>query len=46
MIRQIAAIVFIFLCTAGTWIALGHTVKQRTDAYDQRLRGAVLTERP
>jgi hypothetical protein len=41
MFKQISAIVFIFLCVAGTWIALGRTVNMRTDEYDQKLRGAV-----
>ncbi len=41
MMKRIAAIVFIFLCTAATWIGLGMTVTQRTDEYDKKLRGAV-----
>ncbi|MBI4963136.1 MAG: inner membrane CreD family protein [Desulfomonile tiedjei] len=41
MMKRIYAIVFIYLCTAATWIALGTTVDKRTEDYDKKLRGAV-----
>jgi hypothetical protein len=41
MIRRIAPIFVIYLCTAATWIALGTTVDNRTHEYDKKLRGAV-----
>lgn len=41
MIKRISAIVFIYLCTAAAWVALGTTVDHRTHEHDRKLRGAV-----
>jgi hypothetical protein len=41
MIRRIAPIFVIYLCTAATWLVLGTTVDNRTYEYDKKLRGAV-----
>jgi hypothetical protein len=41
MIRRIAPILVIFLCTAATWFFLGTTVDNRTSECDRKLHGAV-----
>ena len=41
MARRIAAIAFIFTCTAIAWIGLGSTIFMRTRDSDQHLRGRV-----
>ena len=41
MTRRIAAIVFIFLCTAFAWAVLGTTIFHRTYSSDSALRGRV-----
>ncbi|MEW6352021.1 MAG: inner membrane CreD family protein [Thermodesulfobacteriota bacterium] len=41
MAKRIAAILFIYVCAAVTWIGLGETVNRRTDEFDQKLRGAI-----
>ncbi len=39
--KRVAAIIFIFLCTAAAWLILGATIFSRTYHYDQRLEGRV-----
>lgn len=41
MIRQIAALVFIFICTTIAWMILGATITSRTDSSNQQLQGHV-----
>ncbi len=41
MVKRIAAIVFIFLCTAVAWAVLGSSIFIRTDDTDARLEGQV-----
>ena len=41
MVKRLAALTFIFLCTAIAWIILGGTIQQRTYSYDQKLRQKV-----
>ncbi|MGH9841040.1 MAG: inner membrane CreD family protein [Blastocatellia bacterium] len=41
MLSRMAAIVFIFLCTAVAWGVLGSTVMMRTNNQDSMLKGAV-----
>lgn len=41
MVRRIAAIVFIFCCTAVAWIILGGTIVSRTGSSGERLRSRV-----
>ena len=41
MLARMAAIVFIFLCIAAAWAALGATVMTRTGTQDQSLKTAV-----
>ncbi len=41
MIKRLAAIILIFVCTAGAWFVLGGTVLLRTNTQDDRLRNAV-----
>ena len=41
MLRRIAPIVVIYLCTAATWLFPGKSVDDRTREYDTKLRGAV-----
>lgn len=41
MVKRIAGIVFVFLCTAVAWLILGGTVSFRTETQDQKLRAAV-----
>jgi hypothetical protein len=41
MVKRIAALVFIYLCTAVAWAFLGSTVEFRTRTQDSKLRGAV-----
>jgi len=41
MFRRIAAIVFIFLCTAGAWVILGSTILYRTYHWEPSLREKV-----
>ena len=41
MLRRIAPIVVIYLCTAATWLFLAKSVDDRTREYDTKLRGAV-----
>jgi len=42
--RRIAAIVFIFLCTAVAWVILGSTILYRTYETDSSLRSRVLAQ--
>lgn len=41
MIKRIAALVFIYICTSVAWAFLGSTVEFRTRSQDAKLRGAV-----
>ncbi len=41
MIRQIAALTFIFLCTTVAWVILGGTIVERTGSRSQQLQGHV-----
>jgi inner membrane protein involved in colicin E2 resistance len=41
LFRQIAALIFIFICTTIAWIILGSTVLYRTHDSDQQLKGRV-----
>jgi inner membrane protein involved in colicin E2 resistance len=41
MLARMAAIVFIFLCIAAAWAALGATVMTRTSTQDESLKNAV-----
>ncbi len=41
MLRQIAALILIFICTTIAWIILGSTILYRTDHSDEQLRGRV-----
>jgi len=41
MIKRIAAIVFIFLCTAAAWMVLGTSVGMRSRMQDEKLRRVV-----
>ena len=41
MIKRIAAMVFIFLCTTVAWLLLGATVNMRTQEQDRKLKSAV-----
>ena len=41
MIRQIAALVFIFVCTTVAWLILGATIFSRTYSSNQQLEGRV-----
>src|SRR5262245_62459749 len=41
MLARMAAIVFIFLCIAAAWAALGNTVMTRTATQDESLKTAV-----
>ena len=41
MIRQIAALVFIFVCTTVAWMILGTTIFSRTYSSNQQLEGRV-----
>jgi inner membrane protein involved in colicin E2 resistance len=41
MVKRIAAMLFIYLCTSLAWIVLGTTVSVRTYDQDQGLKGAV-----
>ncbi len=41
MLRQIAALVFIFICTTIAWMILGATIFSRTYSTDQQLQGHV-----
>jgi inner membrane protein involved in colicin E2 resistance len=41
MSKKLAAIVFIFICTAFAWFILGATILQRTNTQDNSLRSAV-----
>ncbi len=41
MVKRIAALIFIFLCTTVAWMILGTTIQSRTNSYDQRLRQKV-----
>jgi inner membrane protein involved in colicin E2 resistance len=41
MLARMAAIVFIFLCIAAAWAALGATVMTRTSTQDESLKSAV-----
>ena len=41
MIRQIAALVFIFVCTTVAWMILGATIFSRTYSSNQQLEGRV-----
>ena len=41
MIRQIAALVFIFICTTIAWMILGGTISSRTNSSNEQLQGHV-----
>ncbi len=41
MIRRIAAIVFIFVCTSIAWMILGATISMRTGSSNEQLQGHV-----
>ena len=41
MIRQIAALVFIFMCTTIAWMILGATISARTNSSNEQLQGRV-----
>lgn len=41
MIKKLAAIIFIYICTASAWLILGSTVLHRTKAQDYKLKDAV-----
>jgi len=41
LIRQIAALVFIFICTTIAWMILGATITSRTDSSNEQLQGHV-----
>ena len=41
MLRQIAALTFIFLCTTVAWIILASTIVYRTEHSDDQLKGHV-----
>lgn len=41
MIRQIAALVFIFICTTIAWMILGATISSRTYSSNEQLQGHV-----
>ncbi len=41
MIRQIAALAFIFICTTIAWMILGGTVSSRTGSSNEQLQGRV-----
>jgi len=41
LIRQIAALVFIFICTTIAWMILGATITSRTNSSNQQLEGHV-----
>ena len=41
MLKHIAAIAFIFICTSIAWMVLGGTIEYRTDSSDTRLKGRV-----
>ncbi len=41
MVKRLAALTFIFICTAIAWMVLGGTIQQRTYSYDQKLRQKV-----
>jgi Inner membrane protein CreD len=41
LIRHIAALIFIFVCTTIAWMILGSTIIDRTHTSDQRLEGHV-----
>ncbi len=41
MIKRIAGIIFIFLCTAVAWLILGVTITVRTESTDSRLKERV-----
>jgi hypothetical protein len=41
VVKRLAALTFIFLCTAIAWMILAGTIQSRTESYDQRLRQKV-----
>ena len=41
MIKRIAAIAFIFICTSIAWMVLATTLTYRTNASDEQLQGRV-----
>jgi len=41
LIRQIAALVFIFICTTIAWMVLGATISSRTGSSNEQLQGRV-----
>jgi inner membrane protein involved in colicin E2 resistance len=41
LIRQIAALVFIFICTTIAWVVLGATISSRTGSSNEQLQGRV-----
>ena len=43
MIKRIAALVFIFICTAAAWMILGSTIFYRTETQGSGLKGLVVS---
>jgi hypothetical protein len=43
VVKRIAALVLIFLCTSAAWIILGTTIFSRTYSFDSGLREAVVS---
>ncbi len=41
MVKRIAALIFIFVCTTAAWMILGATIFARTESSDSRLKGQV-----
>ncbi len=41
MVKRIAALMFIFVCTTAAWMVLGATIFARTESSDSRLKGRV-----
>lgn len=41
MVKRIAALIFIFVCTTAAWMVLGATIFARTESSDSRLKGQV-----
>lgn len=41
MLRHIAALIFIFVCTTIAWVILGSTLVDRSNNFDDRLKGRV-----
>jgi len=41
LLRHIAALIFIFICTTAAWLILGSTILYRTETSDEQLKGRV-----